>query len=236
MSTAVSPTLKPAAPAQLVQDRKFIDNSSSASAPRPGTGSIAQVIDQPHEKIRSVQSHSRPPAAVDLAEPSNLRTQVLSTTSGDSGNDSETEISQAEINLETEIGHLWSMKLKSSSSVRRNRERVAVLKAQLAEQLYRYKQLLAKTGRGGKWTSFLLSLDINRASADRWVAAHERLLSPAQPVNRLMEALSEPSHEEIAALVKKVKPKLASVLTTPSSATQFLSQLSAALSLAAPSW
>jgi hypothetical protein len=126
MSTAVSPTLKPAAPAQLVQDRKFIDNSSSASAPRPGTGSIAQVIDQPHEKIRSVQSHSRPPAAVDLAEPSNLRTQVLSTTSGDSGNDSETEISQAEINLETEIGHLWSMKLKSSSSVRRNRERVAV--------------------------------------------------------------------------------------------------------------
>jgi len=51
-----------------------------------------------------------------------------------------------------------------------------------------------------------------------------------------MEALSEPSHEEIAALVKKVKPKLASVLTTPSSATQFLSQLSAALNLAAPSW
>ncbi len=241
MSTAVCPTVKPA-PAPLVQDRKFIDNSSLATTSNPGAGSSAQMVRQPHEKtvqptssvnVPSVQPHSPSLPVQELPKPSNLRGKVLSATSDKLDNDSE-NVSKAEISLEAEIGHLWTMQLKSTASVRRNRQRVAILKAQLAEQLYHYKRLLVKTGRGGKWTLFLISLDINRASADRWVKMHERSLSPPQTPNRLIEALSGPSHEDIAILVKKLKPKLVSVLTTPDSATRFLSELSRVLNTAIP--
>ena len=119
------------------------------------------------------------------------------------------------------------LKMKNTSFIRRNREQLGILEGKLVEQLYNYKQLLARTGRG-EVDVVLTRPRHYRASADRWVQAHERSLSP-QPLKRLPEAFSGPSHDEIAALVKKLKPGLACVLTTPHSIAQFLIEMSTAL-------
>jgi DNA mismatch repair ATPase MutL len=214
-----------------MQDAKPTHNLSPAKPPRPATESCAEVTGQSHEKkvqptspakTSSVQSNSHSLTAEELAETSKSRKQdLLASTPDGSDHGSMTEGSQAEISLEKQIGQLCGARNMYSSTIGRNRQKLAVVKVQLAEQLYNYKQLLARTGRGGKWTSFLRSLDINRASADRWVQAHERSLLP-QPEKRLTEALSGPSHVEIVALAKKLRPGLARVLTTSEPIAQFL--------------
>jgi hypothetical protein len=75
---------------------------------------------------------------------------------------------------------------------------------------------------------FLREVDFPRATADRYVLKHERFLSP-KTANRLTEATSTPTHEQIVGLVKKLKPKIVGVLTTTEALAQFVAELSKAL-------
>ena len=68
------------------------------------------------------------------------------------------------------------------------------------------KQILAKPGRGGQWSSFLVERQIPRATADRLVARHLRSLDPN--ANCVTEDVSEPTEEEVQRLFTSVWPKL----------------------------
>jgi len=85
------------------------------------------------------------------------------------------------------------------------------------------KQILARPGRGGLWSSWLKARGIPRATADRLVANYERSLHPDS--NCLTESISEPSEEEIQTLLEKIAPKLRRVLRTPASAYRFIELL-----------
>jgi hypothetical protein len=123
---------------------------------------------------------------------------------------------------------LWSFRDKKDSFLRKTRNDLASLRRSLAQGLHDYKKLLARTGRDGKWTEFLRQNNIPRASADRYVKRWERELAPPAE-NASSEAFEAPTKEEIAALVKRLKPRLVKVLTTPDSIALFMSELALAL-------
>jgi hypothetical protein len=135
--------------------------------------------------------------------------------------------------LAGEIKELWTSQKGKSSSLRRSRVELEKLRNKLAERLHAYKQLLAHTGRAGKWTDFLRQENIPRATADRYVEKWKLSKSP-KPEKRLTEAFPAPSKEEIAQLVKKLTPKLERVLTTPDSIALFMADLAAALQRPTP--
>jgi hypothetical protein len=126
------------------------------------------------------------------------------------------------------IVELWSSQYKKGSFLRKTRNDLASLRRSLAQNLHDYKRLLARTGRGGKWTEFLRLNNIPRASADRYVKGWERELAP-QLESVSSEAFEAPTKEEIAALVKRLKPRLVKVLTTPDSIALFMSELAMTL-------
>jgi hypothetical protein len=101
-------------------------------------------------------------------------------------------------------------------------------RTRLGVYLYHLKNLLAKTGRNGRWTSFLQGAGIPRATADRYVESHKRSLDRKNG-NRLTEAISVPTEDEIKEMVAKLTPRLVRVLTTPESTAKILREMAAAL-------
>jgi hypothetical protein len=69
---------------------------------------------------------------------------------------------------------------------------------------------------------------VARATADRYVESHKRFLDRKNG-NRLTEAISVPTEDEIKEMVAKLTPRLVRVLTTPESITKFLREITAAL-------
>jgi hypothetical protein len=65
--------------------------------------------------------------------------------------------SGAEATLATEIASLWNNHKDSKAAVRRTRAEVKALRRGLGEKLHQMKSLLARTGRGGGWASYLRS-------------------------------------------------------------------------------
>jgi hypothetical protein len=133
-----------------------------------------------------------------------------------------------EVALVGEIQQLWSSHSLRAREMRKTRAEMKDYRNKLAERLSQYKDLLAHTGRSGKWTEFLRQGNIPRATADRYVKKWELSKSP-KPEKRLTEAFPAPSKEEIAQMVKKLTPKLERVLTTPDSIALFMADLAAAL-------
>jgi hypothetical protein len=117
---------------------------------------------------------------------------------------------------------------RNVGDVKRSKEEVARLQAELDRMLHEYKEQLAKSGRNGRWTPFLRSLHLARATADRWAKRHELRVSP-KPLIGPGEALYVPTEKDVTALVKKVAPGLIRRLNTPDSIAQFLTELAAAL-------
>jgi hypothetical protein len=133
-----------------------------------------------------------------------------------------------EVALVGEIQELWFSHSLRAREIRKTRAELKDYRNKLAERLSQYKDLLAHTGRSGKWTEFLRQTNIPRATADRYVEKWKLSKSP-KPEKRLTEAFPAPSKEEIARMVKKLTPKLELVLTTPYSIALFMADLAAAL-------
>ncbi len=135
---------------------------------------------------------------------------------------------EKETALTGEITKLWYSHEWSKSSLRRSRTELERLRDQLAERLNEYKSLLVRTGRNGKWMGFLREANIPRTTADRLVAKSQLSKAPG-PVKRTNGALEAFSKAEIEQMVKKLKPKLVRVLTTPDTVALFMTELAAAL-------
>ena len=119
-----------------------------------------------------------------------------------------------------EITNLGSAHVSAKNTARATNEELRVLRAKLGEQLSEMKLLLAKPGRGGQWSSFLLERNIPRATADRLVARHQRSLIPE--ANRLSEPVSEPTAEDVQKLLIALWPRLRRTLRSRQSLELFV--------------
>jgi hypothetical protein len=144
-------------------------------------------------------------------------------TTGVSGTPRDEEAALAE-----QIGQLWFSVQFRTREIRRNSKERAAFKDNLARHLHRYKALLVRMGRSGKWSAFLRDNEIPRATADRYVLRWERSLTKVVE-NRLAEPISPPTAEEVTRMVNRIKPKLLRVLTTADAVEQFMAVLGAAL-------
>lgn len=130
------------------------------------------------------------------------------------------------------ISNLWSTHVLRRSEVSQSREQLRTLRVELGKDLSHYKKLLAHTGRSGKWTSFLREQKISRATADRYVQRWEAIQNTEG--NRAIEAVSEPTPDQIATLAKTVSAKLLKRLITADSRKRFMDALALALEQSAP--
>jgi hypothetical protein len=135
---------------------------------------------------------------------------------------------QKEAALGKEIRDLWGSHSLRARMLRKTRMELKDYRNKLAERLSQYKDLLARTGRDGKWMEFLRAWEIPRTTADRYIAKWKLSQAP-KPPNRTTGAICEPSKQKIAEMVKKVKVKVEPVLTTPESIAVFMAGLAAAL-------
>jgi len=132
---------------------------------------------------------------------------------------------QNEQKLGDEIANMWSAHVNAKNAARATKDELRDIRAKLGEQLSRMKQVLAKPGRGGQWSSFLKERGIPRATADRLVGHYEQSINPDD--NGVSEATSEPTEKEIETLFKSILPRLRRFLKTPSSLYRFASLLAA---------
>jgi hypothetical protein len=191
-------------------------NPVSGPSPNPTLGTEAGKKESSSTPTRSDESQASATNLILNKDNENPTTGV-----GDPGDHQETA-------LANEIKELWSSQKRKGASLRRSRVELETLRSSLAERLHTYKDLLARTGRGGKWTEFLRQANISRTTADRYVEKWKLSTSP-KPEKRTSGAFNVPSTEEIAQMVKKLTPKLAHVLTTPESIAAFMTGLAAAL-------
>lgn len=117
--------------------------------------------------------------------------------------------------LDEAITSLWSAHVTAKHAARASKDELRSIRAKLGEQLSEMKEILARPGCGGLWSSFLKERQIPRATADRLVASHLRFLSP--DVNRPSEAISEPTDDDVRKLFDSLWPKLRHTLRTPQS-------------------
>jgi hypothetical protein len=128
--------------------------------------------------------------------------------------------SHDEAALTAEITELWRLHADHKGMIKNQTENLRSLRAELGKRLSEMKQVLARPGRNGQWSSWLKQHKIARATADRLVLKFERSRNPDG--NCLIESISEPTEEEIQGLFDKVAPKLRRVLRTPASVYRFI--------------
>jgi hypothetical protein len=72
--------------------------------------------------------------------------------------------------LPGEIAKLWNNQQGKSSSLRRSRLELEGIREKLGERPAKYKSLLKKTGRDGKWMACSREINIPKTTAERYVA------------------------------------------------------------------
>jgi hypothetical protein len=137
--------------------------------------------------------------------------------------------SQDEVALTAEIAQLWQIHSDFKTSLRQQSQNLHSLRAELGKKLSAMKALLAKPGRNGQWSAWLKQNHISRATADRLVLRYDRSLHPESSC--LTESITEPTEEEIKALLEKIVPKLRKALPTKTSAYKFIELLASSLVL-----
>jgi len=128
--------------------------------------------------------------------------------------------------LAKRIAELWSSDRHRQQEIRQNKDEIEYIRAELAQDLFRFKKVLAKSGRGGMWSDFLRRHRIPRSTADRYVSKVEAAKADA---NCPTEAIFIPTAEQIAALVKKTRAKVVALLTTDETRAKFLDALASSL-------
>jgi hypothetical protein len=133
------------------------------------------------------------------------------------------EIIESHNDLGEAITNLWVAHANAKIAARATNEELRNIRAKLGEQLCQMKDVLARPGRGGQWSSFLMERGIPRATADRLVARHLRSLNPDE--NCVTEDVSEPTDEEVQKLFIAVWPKLQRTLRSRESLHLFINLL-----------
>jgi hypothetical protein len=174
-----------------------------------------------------VQPTQAAPTAKTIPAPDLAESTTVLPTSGDE-TAREAGDSEEETLVTRQIITLWTDSVKKKDSLNKTKEQLGLLRAELGKHLFVLKNLLAKTGRDGRWIKFLRGEEIPRATADRYVASYKRSLE-GENGKRLTEALSVPTEEEIKKMVVKLTPRLLRALPTPESIVQFIREMTAAL-------
>jgi hypothetical protein len=125
--------------------------------------------------------------------------------------------------LGDEIASLWSANVSAKKAARATNSELRAIRARLGKQFHEMKQMLAKPGRGGQWSSFLKERQIPRATADRLAERHQRSLSPS--LNCVTEEVSEPTDEDVQKLFNSLWPKLRRTLRSQQSVLLFVDLL-----------
>jgi len=138
------------------------------------------------------------------------------------------EEAEIEVALKEKIPVLWVAHKEYKIAATRTKKEVAKARRELAAHLFQMKSLLARTGRGGQWSSFLRQHKIPRATADRYALAHEAGLKNAGK-NLLNESIPETIEVAVNRLVQKILPQTLKVVTTKEVAFAFTRELLAEL-------
>jgi len=124
--------------------------------------------------------------------------------------------------LNEQIPLLWTAHKESKHEVKRTKAELAQVRRDLSQYLHQMKALLSCPGREGLWSSFLREKRIPRASADRYVAAHEASLQNGKN-NCITESFPVPDYVRVSRLVQRILPQLLKTLTTKEAAFLFIS-------------
>jgi hypothetical protein len=127
---------------------------------------------------------------------------------------------EIESKIDGEISTLWTAHQAGKFTVQRTTSELKDLRRSLGERLSSMKDILARSGRAGKWASYLRTHQLPRATADRYVSLHQA--SMAEPANRLTEAITEPTVEDVKKLVQRLLPRLRPILKSEELIGEFL--------------
>jgi hypothetical protein len=134
-----------------------------------------------------------------------------------------TEDTRSEAQLSSEITSLWSAHQEQKDNGRRTRIELKAIRQQLGEKLFAMKFKLTRTGRSGGWATFLREHHLPRATADRYVREQEATLTPLP--NRLTDAISEPTEDEVRQFAQRLIPRLRRLLTSQDAVYYFFDEL-----------
>jgi len=73
---------------------------------------------------------------------------------------------EPEQRLSADITELWAVHVQGQTAVKRTRDELRAIRQRLSERLYALKQILARPGRAGQWSSFLATHGIPRSNAE----------------------------------------------------------------------
>src|ERR1017187_5554134 len=127
--------------------------------------------------------------------------------------------SEEEQRLADEIGQLWEVHAEAKTTVTKTKGELKAIRELLSERLYELKQLLARPGRCGQWSSWLKERKISRATADRLVQRYGANLPGYESPQ---EAISNPSKDTAEKVAKDVWSRFGKVLTTEDSVIDFI--------------
>ncbi|PSH02783.1 MAG: hypothetical protein CXZ00_15650 [Acidobacteria bacterium] len=133
---------------------------------------------------------------------------------------------ETEEKLTAEITELWAVHTDAQSVVKKTQQELKAIRQNLGERLYAMKQILAKPGCQGGWSSFLEQHQISRTTADRLVATHAMSLTGT---TGLIKPLSD---EKIDQFVEAVWKRLEKKLGTKQAVYAFLVRIIAESGLA----
>jgi hypothetical protein len=127
--------------------------------------------------------------------------------------------------LTTEISTLWNTHQQVQTTAKHSREELQAIRRDLGERLHAAKAIHARPGCKGAWRSFLATVGVPRATADRLSRAHAQSLRPAED-NLLSESIpSEPTEAQISTLAAAAWTRLEPKLPSPRSRYDFLKGL-----------
>ena len=132
--------------------------------------------------------------------------------------------SPREAMLEKEVENLWRDHKQAKSFSRKTSEELKLIRADLARALHSVKNVLARPGCKGEWSSFLDSHSIARTTANRLVGAHEK--SIGQPDSNCPDgAIPESTEDVVRRCLDRSWKKLSPVLSTPEVVEMFIGEL-----------
>jgi hypothetical protein len=123
-----------------------------------------------------------------------------------------------------EIGDLWQSHARTQGTLKKGREEIKRIRADLSERLHQLKAVLSRPGRGGAWSSFLETQKIPRSTADRLVRAHEKA-TIVQEGNCPSEQISEPPQVVVGRYCRRLWPRLSQVLISKELVEFFINEL-----------
>ena len=123
-----------------------------------------------------------------------------------------------------EISDLWQVHTQTQGALRKSREEIKQIRAELAKRLHELKSVLSRPGRGGAWSSFLQTQKIPRSTADRLVQGHQKTIA-GQEGNCPTEQIPESAEVVARRYCRGLWPRLSRVLTNADLVEIFIAEL-----------